>query len=35
VLTVSHGRVVYEDGQVDPDAAGLGECVTRPAAVTA
>ena len=35
VLTVSHGRVVYEDGQVDPGAAGLGECVTRPASVTA
>lgn len=35
VLTVSHGRVVYEDGEVDPDAAGTGRCVTRPAAVTA
>jgi hypothetical protein len=22
---------VYEDGQVDPDASGAGECVTRPA----
>jgi allantoinase len=35
VLTVSRGRVVYEDGKVDPAAAGLGECVTRPAAVAA
>ncbi|MGH2963518.1 MAG: dihydroorotase [Solirubrobacterales bacterium] len=28
VLTVSRGRVVYEDGEVDPDAAGHGRCVT-------
>jgi dihydroorotase-like cyclic amidohydrolase len=35
VLTVSRGRVVYEDGKVDPAAAGLGECVTRPTAVAA
>jgi dihydroorotase-like cyclic amidohydrolase len=34
-MTVSRGRVVYENGEVDPDAAGLGECVTRPATVTA
>lgn len=31
VLTVSHGRVVYEHGEVDPDASGAGQCVTRPA----
>jgi len=30
VLTISRGRVVYEDGQVDPDASGHGRCVTRP-----
>lgn len=30
VLTVSRGRVVYEDGQVDGDASGHGRCVTRP-----
>ncbi len=30
VLTVSRGRVVYEDGEVDPDASGHGRCVTRP-----
>jgi dihydroorotase-like cyclic amidohydrolase len=30
VVTVSRGRVVYEDGEVDPDAAGHGRCVTRP-----
>ena len=30
VLTVSRGRVVYEDGEVDADAAGHGRCVTRP-----
>jgi len=30
VLTVSRGRVVFEDGEVDPDAAGHGRCVTRP-----
>lgn len=30
VLTVARGRVVYEDGQVDPDASGHGRCVTRP-----
>jgi dihydroorotase-like cyclic amidohydrolase len=29
-LTISRGRVVFEDGEVDPDAAGHGECVTRP-----
>jgi dihydroorotase-like cyclic amidohydrolase len=34
-MTVSHGRVVYENGEVDPEAAGSGECVTRPAAVNA
>jgi len=31
VLTVSRGRVVFEGGEVDPDAAGHGRCVTRPA----
>lgn len=31
VLTVAHGQVVFEDGEVDPDAAGQGRCVTRPA----
>jgi dihydroorotase-like cyclic amidohydrolase len=30
VLTVSRGRVVYEHGEVDADAAGHGRCVTRP-----
>ena len=30
VLTVARGRVVYENGQVDPDASGHGRCVTRP-----
>ncbi|HEY8453039.1 MAG: amidohydrolase family protein [Micromonosporaceae bacterium] len=30
VMTISRGRVVYEDGQVDPDAAGHGRCVTVP-----
>jgi dihydroorotase (multifunctional complex type) len=30
VTTISRGRVVYEDGEVDPDAAGHGRCVTRP-----
>ena len=31
VLTASRGRVVFEDGEVDPDASGHGRCVTRPA----
>jgi dihydroorotase (multifunctional complex type) len=31
VLTLSRGRVVYADGEVDPDARGQGRCVTRPA----
>ena len=30
VTTVSRGRVVFEDGEVDPDASGHGRCVTRP-----
>lgn len=30
VLTVSRGRVVFENGEVDPGAAGHGRCVTRP-----
>lgn len=30
VLTVARGNVVYEDGEVDPSAAGAGQCVTRP-----
>ena len=30
VLTVSRGRVVFEDGEVDTDASGHGRCVTRP-----
>jgi allantoinase len=30
VLTVARGRVVYEEGHVDPDASGHGRCVTRP-----
>ena len=29
-MTVSRGRVVYEDGEVDPDSLGHGRCVTRP-----
>jgi dihydroorotase-like cyclic amidohydrolase len=32
-LTVARGRVVYEDGEVDPNAAGDGRCVTRPQGV--
>lgn len=35
VTTVSHGRVVFEDGEVDPDAAGHGRCLTRPATARA
>ena len=30
VLTVSRGRVVFEQGEVDPGASGHGRCVTRP-----
>jgi len=30
VLTVSRGRVVFEDGEVDAAASGHGRCVTRP-----
>jgi dihydroorotase-like cyclic amidohydrolase len=30
VLTVSRGRVVYDDGEVDAEASGHGRCVTRP-----
>jgi len=30
VLTVARGRVVFENGEVDPGAAGHGRCVTRP-----
>ncbi len=30
VKTISRGRVVYEDGEVDPDAFGRGLCLTRP-----
>lgn len=30
VLTVARGRVVFEEGKVDPDASGRGRCVTRP-----
>jgi dihydroorotase-like cyclic amidohydrolase len=30
VLTVSRGRVVFEDDEVDSDTSGLGRCVTRP-----
>jgi dihydroorotase-like cyclic amidohydrolase len=30
VLTVSKGRVVAEDGRVDPEAHGTGRCVTVP-----
>jgi allantoinase len=29
-MTVSRGRVVFENGEVDPDAVGHGMCVTRP-----
>jgi dihydroorotase-like cyclic amidohydrolase len=35
VLTVARGRVVYEDGEVDPDTVGAGRCVTRPSGVPA
>lgn len=35
VLTVSRGRIVYEDGQVDATAAGHGRCVTIPTAEAA
>lgn len=34
VLTVSRGRVVFEDGEVDPDAEGHGRCVNVPAEVS-
>ena len=30
VMTVSRGRVVFENGEVDPDSVGHGRCVTRP-----
>lgn len=30
VMTVSRGRVVFENDEVDPDATGWGECITRP-----
>lgn len=30
VMTVSRGRVVFEDGEVDLDAVGHGRCVNRP-----
>ena len=30
VLTVSNGRIVFEDGQVNEAAFGTGRCVTRP-----
>ncbi len=30
VLTVSNGRVVYEDGEVDDRSHGHGVCITRP-----
>ena len=30
VLTVSRGRVVFENGEVDADSSGHGICVTRP-----
>ena len=30
VLTISRGRIVFEDGQVDESQAGQGRCVTRP-----
>ena len=30
VKTISRGRVVYEDGEVDPDCFGRGLCLTRP-----
>ncbi|MGH3451616.1 MAG: amidohydrolase family protein [Haloechinothrix sp.] len=29
VLTISRGRVVYADGQVDPESVGHGRCVNR------
>lgn len=32
VLTMSRGRVVFDDGEVDPDAAGHGLCVNLPEA---
>ena len=30
VMTISRGRVVYADGEVDADATGRGRCLTRP-----
>ena len=30
VMTVSRGRVIFEDGVVDPDSVGHAMCVTRP-----
>jgi dihydroorotase-like cyclic amidohydrolase len=35
VLTVSRGRVVFEDGEVDESTSGGGLCVTRPDRVSA
>ncbi len=32
VLTISRGRVVFSDGEIDADAVGHGRCVTRPEA---
>lgn len=29
-MTVSRGRIVYENGEIDEDAFGWGRCVTRP-----
>lgn len=31
VMTINRGRVVFEDGEVDPDASGEGRCITVPA----
>jgi len=30
VVTVSNGRVVYENGEVDDRQHGQGVCITRP-----
>jgi dihydroorotase-like cyclic amidohydrolase len=35
VLTVSRGRVVFEDGEVDESTSGAGLCVTRPDSASA
>lgn len=30
VMTISNGKVIYENGEVDETASGVGSCITRP-----